>query len=87
MSTPTSYLQASWRCTLPVDADGRMGIGLNLADGTVVRVSLDMASAQGLAETVLQYIDQAKSAAGSQSPMSELSPSSPRSVPSEGENV
>lgn len=57
--TPASYLPASWRGTLPVDAEGRMGISLNMGDGAVVRVALDVASAKGLAETVLQSIEHA----------------------------
>lgn len=58
--TPTSCSDASWRCTLPFDPDrGRVGIGLNLADGSALRVALDRASAMHLAETLRDYLSEA----------------------------
>lgn len=86
--TPPSFRRATWRCTLPHDsAEGVIGIGLNV-DGGVVRYALDTRSAQGLLETLAQFLGYAvKSPAGTQSPTSPLMPSSPSSAPSEGENV
>lgn len=53
---PDSYARAAWRCTLPVDAQDRLGLGFNLETGEVVRLSLDRESARHLAETVSEYL-------------------------------
>lgn len=53
MSLPAIYIDASWRCTQAFDAQrNRIGIGLNLPDGSVVRYALDLQSASDLAATL-----------------------------------
>lgn len=84
MSLPMSYVNASWRCTLPVDAErGRLGLALNLADAPLVRVALDLQSARHVAETILAYLD---SDSGVQSPRSAGSSNCDGS-PQEGHDV
>ncbi len=49
MSLPASYRPAAWHCTLPVDrAIGRLGIGFTDGEGNVVRLAVDLVSAQSL---------------------------------------
>lgn len=84
MSLPMSYVNASWRCTLPVDAErDRLGLALNLADASIVRVALDVKSARHVAETILAYLDRDS---GFQSPKSAGSSSCDGS-PQEGHDV
>jgi hypothetical protein len=58
MSLPSSYIDASWRVTSakfdPVR--DRVGFGLDLADGTVVRFALDRKSALDLRETLAEAL-------------------------------
>lgn len=77
---PASYQPAGWRNTLPVDvATQRLGVGFTLASGEVVRLSLDVVDARGMAESVLDYLS------SSQSPISSGIPSDAVSYPPEGE--
>lgn len=48
LRTPVSYLPATWRCTLPVDADGSRGLAFDLTDNTVVRIKLDQRGLESL---------------------------------------
>jgi hypothetical protein len=52
---PTSFLPANWRSTSPVD-DGEIGIGFNLPDGSVVRLKLDLHSAEMLVASMAESI-------------------------------
>lgn len=86
MSLPPSYVPATWRNVTPVDLKrGVMGLGFNLPDGSVMRFAVAAAEVAGWLESVQSYL----AAAGihSQSPMSLESPSEPKSVPEDGENV
>ena len=57
MRIPKIYVPASWRNTTPFDpAERCIGIGLDLPDGTVLRVRLDHASAAHLSETLDKYL-------------------------------
>ncbi len=49
---PPSYLPATWRCTTPIEADGSVGLGFNLADGSVVRLKLDGRSIKQILESI-----------------------------------
>lgn len=54
---PSSYLSAEWRNTTPVDIEtNRIGMGFDLSDGTVVRLSISMESARNMAETLGDYL-------------------------------
>ena len=80
---PPSYVSASWHCVLPVDADGRQGIGFNLEDGRVVRLAIDAETALALVTEIRAY------RAGDprfHSPISDGSPSRDGS-PQDGQNV
>lgn len=82
---PSSYLPATSRNVTPICPNtGRIGVGFTLEDGTVLRLSLDVASATFLREGLSTYIS---NEAGNQSAGSELKPREPKSVPSEGVNV
>lgn len=87
MTLPVQYLNADVRCVLPLcPKRDRFGIGLDIAGQPTVRVALTRDDAVFLVEALgLQgYLSRG---AGSQSPMSRLSPISSSSVPSEGEKV
>ncbi|MFM1991318.1 MAG: hypothetical protein RJA99_4275 [Pseudomonadota bacterium] len=52
--TPPSYVRATWRTVLPVDAEARQGIAFDLAGGTVVRLSIDADTAWHLFDLLRQ---------------------------------
>lgn len=82
---PASYIQADTRNVTPVcPQTQRIGIGFYLMTGGVVRMALSLKDARWLRDCLNGYIN---SPAGTQSPGSELSPSVPMSVPSEGVNT
>lgn len=82
---PKIYLDAAVRNVTPVCPERqRLGVGLQLDSGEVIRVALDEAGVAFMAACLADYWS---SAAGRQSPGSELMSSSSKSVPSEGENV
>lgn len=82
---PPIYSDATVRNVTPVCPERqRLGVGLQLDSGEVIRVALDEAGVAFLAASLADYWS---SAAGRQSPGSELMPSVPKSVPSDGENV
>ncbi len=81
---PAEYTPCALRNVTPACADARrIGLGFDAPSG-VVRVSLSVSDARALADMLGGYIS---ALAGSQSPMSELMPRAPMSVPSLGENV
>lgn len=87
--TPAVYQRATWYCTLPHDtAAGEIGFAL-LPVGAALpqRFALPTEHAVHLLESLALSLgyELSKCEAGSQSPMSELMPSAPRSVPSDGE--
>lgn len=50
---PPAYSSASWRNTTPVDPSREeIGLAFNLADGNVLRLRLDLASARSISETL-----------------------------------
>lgn len=81
--TPASYERATLRGTLPWDTESQVvGLSFDKSDGTVVRLALDFGSARALVDSLTEsYVSRF---GGSQSDTSALSPSEPRSVPSEG---
>jgi hypothetical protein len=82
---PPVYIDSSVRNITPVCmARGRLGIGFDLDAGPQVRLSITPESAKFLRDEIDLYIS---SLAGSQSSTSELMPSEPKSVPSDGVNV
>lgn len=87
--TPAAYVRATWYCTLPHDTEaGEIGFAVKPLDAELPqRYALSTQHAMHLLETLALNLgyELSKSAAGSQSPMSELMPSLPRSVPSEGD--
>lgn len=79
---PSTYQCAAVRNITPLCPERqRFGLGLDLGGGVVLRVALDVAAAEFLLAELGAYV---RSPAGCQSPGSELMPSAPRSVPSEG---
>lgn len=67
---PDSYRAARLRCVLPYHADiDRMGLGFDLADGTVLRLALDGESARALISCLEDHL-----AIGCQSPRSSEMP-------------
>lgn len=56
MAIPNSYIPAGWRGTLPVH-NGRIGLALNADSGEVIRLSLDIKSAQNIVETFTVNLD------------------------------
>ena len=53
MGLPAIYEDAAWRCTQTFDEQrGRVGVGLTLADGRVLRVAFDRESAELLADSI-----------------------------------
>jgi hypothetical protein len=82
---PAIFQDVSDRCVTPFDPQrSRVGIAFDLPDGTVVRYALTAKHARDLARVLLTY---SNLPASTQSRMSELNPSKPRSVPSGAENV
>lgn len=56
---PPIYVDASWRNTTPVDIHrdaGRVGIGFDLADGSVVRIALDGLSLKQLVASIFESL-------------------------------
>lgn len=85
MALSKIYLSATVRNVTPrCSQTGAFGVGFNLPGCGPVRLALSAADAQFLAEELAGYI---ALSTGSQLPMSLLMSSSPKSVPSEGENV
>lgn len=82
---PPIYRDAQVRNVTPVCTErGRLGVGIRLDSGEVVRVALNPECVEFLMMAVNDYM---RSPAGSQSPMSREIPISPKSVPSEGVKV
>ena len=82
---PSIYQDAQVRNVTPVCPErNRLGLGLELVSGEVVRVALDEAGVAFLAMCLQAYWS---SAAGRQSPGSALMSKASMSVPSDGENV
>lgn len=82
---PSIYQDAQMRNVTPMCAErNRLGLGLDLPSGEVVRFALDEASLVFLTTCLQGYWN---SDAGRQSPWSALMPRESMSVPSEGENV
>jgi hypothetical protein len=82
MSTiPKSYKPAEWRNTTAVDSNtNRIGIGLNVSDGTVIRLTLSQTSARHLAESIQEFLT-------SHSQRSSGMPSVPGSIPLDVDDV
>ena len=79
---PNSYRPAEWRNTTPVDSNtNRIGVGFDMSDGTVLRLTLSQESARHLAETLHDHLTR------SHSPMSSGMPSVDVSMPPDVENV
>jgi hypothetical protein len=53
MSLEPDDIRATWRCTLPPKPlTGEVGVAFNMADGRIVRLMLDAASAAALHQTL-----------------------------------
>lgn len=82
---PESYVDADMRCVQPFClARERCGVAFDVFGQQPIRLALTLGAAAFLRDSLDDYI---KSLAGTQSPGSELMPSEPKSVPSEGEKV
>lgn len=82
---PPIYQDATVRCVIPLcPVRECLGLGIQQADGSVLRFALDAAGVELLR---LSLADYCQSPAGTQSPMSPLMSSDPKSVPSVGVNV
>ena len=80
---PASFQDGIVQCVLPSrDPAGRVAFAFETADGHVMRIALAKEEAETLVRLLIDY---ANVDAGRQSPRSELMPSLPRSVPSEGD--
>lgn len=78
---PNSYQNAEWRNTTPIDKDTqRIGLGFNVSDGSVVRVCISTDNAKHLVESIHEFIN-------FHSLMSSGIPSTPGSIPFDGEKV
>ena len=54
---PNSYRPAEWRNTTPPDSNtGRIGVGFDMSDGTVIRLAISQESAKHLAETLNDHL-------------------------------
>lgn len=77
-----TYTTAEWRSTMPFNRQSsRIGIGFDLADGSIVRLSLAKSCARHVAESVLGYLSE------DQSERSSGIPSEAGLTPQEGQNV
>lgn len=87
--TPTVYVRADWYCTLPHDTEaGEIGFAVKPHGSDLPhRYALSTEHATHLLESLALSMgyELSKPAAGSQSPMSRLMSSEPRSVPSAGD--
>jgi len=84
---PSSYIPATWRNTLPVEASSEsVGIGFNTNYGQILRFKLDIVGAKHLSRSIAEYLE-AYGCRTSQSPKSSEIPSSPGSIPEEGQKV
>jgi hypothetical protein len=82
---PESYLDADMRCVQPMcPKRERIGIAIDIWPMPTIRVALTATAATFLRDCLTDYIN---SFAASQSPGSELIPSAPMSVPSDGVKV
>lgn len=71
---PNSYQAATWRNTLPKDEPTQqVGVGFDLPDGGIVRLSLSVESARNLAETLLQSLSTDHSLSSSGIPSDDVS--------------
>ncbi len=86
--TPSVYQRATWYCTLPHDAEaGEIGFAIKPVGAELPhRYALPTEHAEHLLQTLAQSLgyELSKCPAGSQSPMSRLTFSFPKSVPSDG---
>lgn len=81
----SSYIDAGTRCVLPFCPDrGRLGLAFDVLGQPTVRLALTPLDAVSLRNCLTGYIN---SLAGSHSDASELMPSAPVSVPSDGVNT
>ena len=79
---PNSYKPAEWRNTTPADENtSKIGVGFNMSDGTVLRLSLSHESVRHLAETLQSHLTRPHSEISSGIPSVEVS------KPPRGENV
>lgn len=53
---PPSYAWADLRNNTPVDGNNRIGVGFNVHDGTIVRLSLRHTDARALALSLLAFL-------------------------------
>lgn len=53
---PPCYQPAELRCVIPSDGE-RIGLGLNLPDGSVARFAIPNDHARHLADALLDYLD------------------------------
>ena len=81
-SLPSSYIQVVWRNTTPVDAKtDHVGLGFDLDDGSVLRLSLSPETVRHLMETLQPYVHRTQSETSSGIPSLDVS------TPFDGENV
>ena len=79
---PESYIDADMRCVQPFCAErGRLGIAVDIWLEPTIRIALTPVAATFLRDCLSDYIN---CLAGTQSPGSELMPSAPVLVPSDG---
>ena len=87
-SLPPIYLDATWRCTTPVNEQRRrIGLAFDLASGgELLRLALDIESAKNIAKSIVEYLAAAQARIGVHS--DKLSGSSSVDVfPQEAEKV
>lgn len=54
---PAAYLSATFRNSTPIDpVFNEMGVGFNMADGTIIRLRLNVEHARAMAESVGDYL-------------------------------
>ena len=80
-SIPISYISVTWRNTTPVEKSSEsIGIGFDANDGHVLRLKLDIMSAEHLSQTISEYLEAHRRKISQ-------SPKSPGSIPEEGQKV
>ncbi len=77
---PASFRPAAWRGTTKASADGYIGVSFDEASGEVIRLKISVESAKQLRDSLAFYLSIF------QSERSGEIPSSPGSIPDEGEN-
>ncbi len=71
---PNSYQAAEWRNTTPADCNTRrIGVGFDMSDGTVFRITLSRESARHLAETLNIHLTRSQSSISSGMPSVDVS--------------